>query len=425
MIAYHGHILFTKTSESFEVLPHGYVVVDDRGVVAGVYSQHEWQARAEIEVVELGNRLLIPGMNDMHVHAPQLANMGIAMDMPLLPWLEQYTFPEESKFADIAYAKHMYKRFVKELVKHGTMRAAIFATIHPEATECLADQCNEAGIGAYIGLVGMDRNCPEMLRNTVDEVVAGTERLSAHVAHYPLVKAIVTPRFVPSCSSDMLRAMGAQAAKEELMIQSHLCETPNEIRWVKELEPTAASYSDVYHSYGLMNDRTLMAHCVYPSERDIELLRQTGAMVVHCPSSNCNLGSGIAPVRQLLEKGIDVALGTDIAAGHDLSILHTMHYAIQMSKLVYAESGREVASLTLPEVFYMATKGGGRMFGQVGSFELGYDFDALVIDDAEMINGQACSEEELYLRLERFIYVGNDRQIVKRFCKGKEIIVED
>ena len=421
MKAYHGHILFTPTSQQFEIIANGYVLVDNSGVVEGVYAADALPKRDDIEVVELGNRLLIPAMNDLHVHAPQLANMGLAMDMPLLPWLNKYTFPEEAKFADEDYARQMYSRFVNELVKHGTMRATVFATVHTPATLCLADLCHQAGIGAYIGVVGMDRNSPDNLRNTADQAVASTQALCENVESYPRVKAIITPRFVPSCSPEMLTALAQQARDLNLPIQSHLCETPKEIEWVLELEPQAASYADVYHRYGLLNNRTLMAHAVYPSERDIQLLQQTQATVVHCPTSNCNLGSGIAPIRQLMDEGVNIALGSDVAAGHHLSMFRTMQYAIQMSKLVYAQHNREVNFLTLPEVFYMATKAGGKLFGAVGSFEAGYEFDALVIDDAALVDTLGTSPEQLYERLERFIYTGSEQQIVRRFCSGQEV----
>lgn len=421
MKAYRGNIIFTPTCESFEIIPGGYILVDDSGVIAGVYTSDAFAHSDEIEVVDFGNKLLTPAMNDLHVHAPQFANMGIAMDVPLLLWLNKYTFPEEAKFADIDYARTIYMQFVDELVKQGTMRAAVFATVHTPATLLLADLFHQKGIGAHIGLVGMDRNSPDNLCNQVDEAISGTEQLMDYTKNYPLVNAIVTPRFVPSCSPEMLRALAQQANALELPIQSHLCETPNEIKWVKELEPEALSYADVYHRYGLLTKNTLMAHCVYPSDVDIALLQQTGTTIVHCPTSNCNLTSGIAPIRQLLDAGIPVTLGSDVAAGHDLSMFQVMQSAIQVSKLNSALHNRQIASLSLPEVFYMATKLGGSFFGKVGSFEPGYEFDALVIDSDVVWQNSETAYEQLYTRLERFVYHGNVNQIVKRFCKGKEI----
>lgn len=420
MRAYCGNILFTPTSDCFEIIPRGYVMVNDAGVIEGVYSHDALPLGDEVEIVDFGNKLLIPAMNDLHVHAPQFANMGIEMDVPLLSWLNEYTFPEEAKFSDLEYARTIYTQFVNELIKQGTMRAAVFATVHTPATLLLADLFHRSGIGAYIGLVAMDRNCPEDVSISIQDAIAGTELLHQHIKDYPLVRAIITPRFVPSCTPNMLCALGEQAKGLDLPIQSHLCETPNEIAWVHELEPNAQSYADVYYQNGLLTDHTLMAHCVYPSTRDLELLKLTQALVVHCPTSNCNLGSGIAPIRALLDEGVKLTLGSDVAAGHDLSIFKIMQYAIQVSKLHFALHNSQVSALTLPEVFYMATKGGGSFFGSVGSFEVGYDFDALVIDDKSFVDKEI-TEEQLYTRLERFVYAGTAEQIVKRYCRGKEV----
>jgi guanine deaminase len=162
-----------------------------------------------------------------------------------------------------------------------------------------------------------------------------------------------------------------------------------------------------------------MAHCCYTEGEELQLMRDNDVCVVHCPTSNCNLASGIAPIRQFLQTGLRVALGSDVAAGHHLSIFRVMQYAVQMSKLQYALSDGKYPFLTLSEVFHMATKQGGSFFGKVGSFEVGYAFDALVIDDSD-INGMF-PQMNCQQRLERFIYLGDDRHIQHRFCQGKEI----
>ena len=157
-------------------------------------------------------------------------------------------------------------------------------------------------------------------------------------------------------------------------------------------------------------------------------MRENGVYAVHCPTSNCNLGSGIAPVRRFLQEGVPVALGSDIAGGHHLSLFRVMQYAVEMSKLRYAQTQGEEHFLKLSEAFYLATKGGGSFFGKVGSFEKGYAFDALVIDDAKGSSKSPLKGDvdipayNLKQRLERFVYLGDDRQIMHRFCQGKEIL---
>jgi len=359
------------------------------------------------------------------VHAPQYRNQGMAMDLELLPWLEKYTFPEEAKYGDTDYAGVMYRHFVSDMLREGTLRASVFATIHPEATKVLAHLFDEAGMGALIGLVGMDRNCPESLRNSAKEAVDGTRSIIEEVKDMPLVNAIVTPRFVPSCSPEMLQAMGLLASEEKLPVQSHLSENRSEIAWVKQLEPESTCYGDAYRRYGLFGQTpTLMAHCVHTDGEELEMMKQNRVYVVHCPTSNCNVASGIAPIRKFLDEGIPVALGSDISGGHHLSMFRVMQYAQQMSKLKYAETSGEMSWLSLSEVFYLATKSGGSFFGKVGSFERGYEFDALVIDDTALNTANTEANALPYTleqRLERFIYLGDERNIAKRYIKGREV----
>ena len=423
MKIYKAHILYTKEPGRFEVLENGCVTVDDEGRVVGVGSQETG------EVVDLGDRLLIPAMNDLHVHAPQYRNQGLAMDLELLPWLENYTFPEEMKYADTGYAERMYRRFVRDLWRFGTMRSCVFATTHTESTRLLMRLFQEAGMGALVGKVAMDRNCPEGLTEPVEETVRGYEdlvswssrqgNLTPHSTRLtPLVRPIITPRFVPTCTPEMLRACGELAAKYQLPVQSHLSENRDEIAWVAELEPESTCYGDAYDRYGLFGQTpTVMAHCVWTDGEELELMKRRGVMVAHCPTSNLNVASGMAPVRRFLDEGLRVGLGSDISGGHDLSIFRMMVYAIQVSKMHYQQN-HDRKFLTLSEAFWLATKSAGSFFGRVGSFEPGYEFDALVIDDSDLNH----DNYSLLERLERYIYLGDDRQIVHRFCRGQEIL---
>ena len=435
---YKAHILYTKEQSHFEVLENGYIAVED-GIVKGTSTNlaelkgqcsmcskvnDQWQ---DVEVVDFGNCLLIPAMIDMHVHAPQVHNQGVAMDMELLPWLQNYTFPEEAKYADIHYAERMYRRFMHTQWLFGTMRSCVFGTVHTESTRLLMKLYQEAGMGALVGKVAMNRHCPDNLSEDVENTVRGYESLIEEFAtprttttdtsapSAPLVRPIITPRFVPSCTPELLKACGQLAEKYQLPVQSHLSENTSEIAWVAELEPDSKSYGDAYNRYGLFGQTpTVMAHCVWSRDHELELMKQNDVMVAHCPTSNFNIASGMAPIRTFLEEGLRIGLGSDISGGHDLNMFRIMTYSIQVSKMYYQQD-HNMRFLTLPEIFWIATKSAGSFFGRVGSFEPGYEFDALVIDDAVLHP----DEYSLLHRLERYICVGDDRQILHRFCRGK------
>ena len=417
MKIYRANIIHTPESNRFEVVPHGFIAVDN-GYVEGIYPELPVRL-TDCPVTDWGDRLLIPAMNDMHVHAPQYRNQGLAMDEELLPWLQNYTFPEELKYADTAYAERMYRRFVRDLWRHGTMRVVAFASVHLESTLLLMRLLDKAGMGGLVGKVNMNRNCPEGLQERVDDALKACDVLvEAFDKEDSLVRPIVTPRFIPSCTPEMLQACGDMARRYNLPVQSHLSENHGEIAWVKELEPESRYYADAYDRYGLFGQTpTVMAHCVWSDGDELELMRQRGIMVAHCPTSNLNIASGIAPIRRFLDAGIPVGLGSDVSGGHDFSIFRMMVYAVQMSKLLY-QRDKSCAFLTLSEAFWMATKSAGRFFGKVGSFEPDYDFDALVIDDSDLLIDDGYT---LLQRLERFVYVGDDRHIVARYCQGRLI----
>ena len=420
---YNAHVIYTKEKDRFEVMENGYVAVDADGRVSGVASNLSSLDCEDAEVTDFGDRLLIPAMNDLHVHAPQYRNQGIAMDLELLPWLQKYTFPEEMKYADLGYAERMYRRFVRDLWRFGTMRACVFATIHTESTLLLMRLFQEAGMGALVGKVAMNRNCPEGLSESVEEMVRGYESIIGEL-NGALVRPIIPPRFIPSCTPEMLHACGELAAKYQLPVQSHLSENKDEIALVQLLEKESSCYGDAYDHYGLFGQTpTVMAHCVWTEGEELELMKRRGVMVAHCPTSNFNVASGMAPIRKFLDEGLQVGLGSDISGGHDLSIFRMMVYAIQVSKIHYqrqreqSSSGSKARFITLSEAFWLATKSAGSFFGRVGTFEPGYAFDALVIDDSDLNH----DHYSLLERLERYIYLGDDRQIMHRFCQGKEI----
>jgi guanine deaminase len=413
-----GNIIYTETSDLFNIVKNGYIVVQENCIV-GVYDKLPEKFK-NIKIEDYKDKLIIPGFIDLHTHASQFAIKGIGYDKELLPWLNTYTFVEEAKFKNIPYATKIYKEFVDELYNEGTTRAVIFATIHAEATEILMNLLEEKGIVAYVGKVNMDRNCPDTLMENSDESIKNTlDWIKNCSKKYKFVKPIITPRFVPSCTSYLMNELGNIAVNNNIPVQSHISENLSEIQWVKELHPECKNYGDVYDKFSLFgHTKTIMAHCVHLTEEEINKIKKNKVLIAHCPTSNVNLSSGIAPISKLLRKEVLIGLGSDIAGGECLSMFSVMASAIRMSKLRKVCFKEDEKPLTLQEVFYLATKGGGKFFGNVGSFEKGYEFDALVIDDDNLWKDNKGSIEE---RIERLVYLGDGKNVITRYICGREI----
>ncbi len=414
---YKGNIVYSPSINRLTTLENGYIVVNKEEVI-GTYQDlpAEYQ---NCELRDFGDRLILPGFVDLHFHAPQFANRGLGLDKELLPWLEEYTFPEESKFKDLSYAKKIYPQVVHALWKNGTTRSVIFASVHKDSTKLLLDLFIDSGLGAFVGKVNMDQNCPDFIVEDSNQSLSETlEIIQEYSKKSTLVQPILTPRFVPTCSIPLMEKLGAFAMDHNIHIQSHISENQGEVDWVKELHPESLDYASIYHQYGLFGHQpTIMAHCVFNTDQEIDLMAKSGVYAAHCPHANYNLASGIMPVRSFLEKGVSVGLGSDVGAGHQVSIPKVMTAAVQASKIKWLESGKTLEPLKLSEVFYLGTKGGGKFFGKVGSFEPAYAFDALVIDDQDL----GTIDISLTERLERYLYIGDDRHILKRFVAGKEV----
>ena len=412
-----GNIIFSKDKLKLNIQEHAYLVCVD-GLCAGVFETLPEQYQ-DLPCKDYEDCLIIPGMTDLHVHAPQYSYRGLGMDMELIDWLNAHAFPEESKFTDLEYAKRAYSIFVNDLVKSTTTRACIFGTLHKEATLLLMELLEDTGMKAYVGKVNMDRNSPEILREeSVEEASKITEQWILEAERFDNVRQILTPRFIPSCSDELMREISRLQKKYELPMQSHLSENLGEIEWVKELCPDSKFYGDAYDQFELFGGEcpTIMAHCVHSSEEEIALMKEKNVFVAHCPQSNTNIASGIAPIRIYLDKDMKVGLGSDVAGGAHLSIMRAMTDAIQCSKLRWRMYDQSLKPLNFEEAFYLATKGGGEFFGKVGSFEEGYEFDALVLDDENLPHPQELTLKE---RIERIVYLGDDRNVKSKYVAGR------
>ena len=413
MYALKGNIIYAAECGALTTIKNGYVGVDGEHVA--FVSETLPDAYQDIRVDDYGDRLIIPGFCDLHTHAPQFENIGLGMNLQLLPWLNELTFPTEAKYHDRAYAEEKYAHVIEELYRFGTTRAVLFTTIHVDTAQILVEMMEAAGFCGYVGKVNMDSNCPELLCEDTKVSLEQTRAFYERNKDNKNIKPILTPRFVPTSSREMLKGLGELASEYQAPIQSHINENLDEIRWVEELFPEADHYADVYDRYGLFTDRTLMAHCIHMKPEEIELMADRGVYAVHCPHSNVNLASGIMPLKVMMDKGVKVGFGSDVSGGNAVNIAEIIVLAMQVSKLRYQRHPEE-GFLSFAEAFYIATKGGGSFFGKVGSFETGYEFDALVIDDKNLGNNDALDITE---RLSRFVYKGDDRNIVYRYIKGK------
>ncbi len=419
-----GNIVYSKNKDELRILKDHYLI-SESGLVKGVFEKVPPEY-AQVSVSDYGECLIIPGLTDLHVHAPQYTFRAMGMDMELLEWLETNTFPEEAKYQDLEYARRAYRIFTDNLKRSATTRACIFGTIHRDATLLLMDQLEQSGLVTYVGKVNMDRNCPDYLREeSAEESGIQTVEWIKDVLHkkYQNTMPILTPRFTPSCSDELMENLKKIQMYYQIPVQSHLSENPGEIAWVKELCPWSEFYGDAYDRFGLFGAdcKTVMAHCVYSGKEEQQRMKENGVFIAHCPESNMNLSSGVAPVRTFLKEGLHVGIGSDVAGGSTENLFKAMALAIQASKLRWRMQDDSLKPLTLEEVFYIATKGGGEFFGNVGSFEQGFELDAVVLDDTRIVHSQNL---DVRARLERMIYLADEREVRAKYVRGREICLQ-
>lgn len=413
---------------------------------------------------------------DTHIHAPQYQNVGIFGKTTLLDWLTTYTFPLESSFREKKDGDHCtkydtvppqlaYDRVVQKTLSHGTTCASYFGTIHVQATHMLARTCRERGQRALIGRVCMDRKdtCADFYRDeSTEDALAATKESVKAILDEPsfsgLIEPIVTPRFAPSCTEEALKGLADVAASYEppLRIQTHISENLKEIEWVKELFPGSKSYADVYDRYGLLTPRMILAHGIHLSPEERSLIQQRGSGISHCPPSNSAIGSGLCPVRTLLDSGIPVGLGTDVSGGWHPSMLEVVRQTCLVSRLLefsqeYIKDQRECGKndiehgrqkIGVPEALYLATRGGAKvvdMHGDdgIGGFDVGRQFDAQLIELGVPLTQRQRHEVEQYDRtssnvdifgwetweekIDKWVWNGDDRNVKSVWVAGAEV----
>ncbi|WP_404925224.1 guanine deaminase [Mesorhizobium sp. ORM16] len=399
-----GTAFHTPERRRLEVLKDHLFSIDAQGRIAEIlapghpeYAARKTDARQAGSLVELGEgQFLLPGLIDLHIHAPQWPQMGKALDVPLEVWLQKYTFPLEARYADTGYAREVYADLVDNLLANGTTTALYFATVHVEASLALAEICLEKGQRALVGKVAMDdpEQCPSFYRDAdAASAISDTRRFieavrSLDTGERPLVRPVITPRFIPSCTDAALQGLGELATEFSCHVQTHCSESD----WARQFVETRFGCTDAasLDGFGLLTRHTILAHSNFIDGRDMDLIKGKGAGVAHCPLSNFYFANAVFPLRDALDRHMHVGLGTDISGGYSPSLFDGCRHALSASRTLQsgvhagldaAQRGAPGAPITHQEAFWLATAGGAEALDlPTGSFRVGHEFDALLID---------------------------------------------
>ncbi len=372
---------------------------------------------ADVSVEDHRGKWIMPGFIDAHVHYSQ-TDVIASPGEQLLSWLERYTFPEERRFADPAHAASVADFFLEELLRNGTTTALVYPTVHKCSVDALFEAAAARRMRVVCGKVLMDRNCPPELQDSPQSGDEDARELIERWHGRERLSYAVTPRFAATSSEEQLALAGKLCDDYEgLFVQSHVAETLDEVRWVRELFPDARSYLDVYDHYGLLRPRAVYAHCVHLDEADRARMAASGAAMAFCPTSNLFLGSGLFDRDAARHCGARIVLGTDVGGGTSFSMLRTLHEAYK----VLALRGQTLTSL---DAFYLATLGAARAVGLdsfIGNFALGKEADFVLLDPAatpllERRFARAGTLDECLFAL---MMLGDDRAVAATYVLGE------
>lgn len=431
---YYGTIIHSLSPTNLQILPSAYLTISS--TTSRIISLSGTPPSHPTETVTLPRgQFLIPGLVDTHNHAPQWPTRGLGQGMHILDWLSNITFPAESKFSDPHHARAVYRDLVKGMLRQGVTTGCYYSSLHGQGTKALAECCLEAGQRALVGKCNMDRGSPEYyVDESAEESMKVTQECIRHIRDLDpeggMVRPVLTPRFAISCTPELLTSLGQLAKEDEtLPIQTHFNEAQQEVDATLALFPEHKDEVSLYSSFNLLNDRSILAHCTIMTDGETTRLQALGCGVAHCPTANMTVGGGFmaAPIRDFLERGMKVGLGTDSGGGYSSSILNAMRHALVASFSREAHHEDKPKGLTLEEVFWMATMGGAQVVGlgdQVGNFEVGKQFDAVVVDmrsERNGVNAPLLDEDDPRTMFDKFVMTADDRNIASVFVRGKNI----
>ncbi|MEX0350527.1 MAG: guanine deaminase [Paracoccaceae bacterium] len=397
---------------------HEAVALSDGKVAALGAADRLLEAHPQASVIDHGDKLILAGFVDAHVHYPQTA-MIASWGKRLIDWLNTYTFPEEMKFGAPDYAMEIATRYLDLTTAHGTTTMCSFCTIHPESVDAFFIAAKARGQRVIAGKTCMDRNAPEGLRDTPQIAYDQSKALLEKWHGVDRISYAITPRFSPTSTPEQLEAMGALWAEHpDCLMQTHLSEQTDEIEWVRSLFPEARDYLDTYEAHGLLGARGLYGHVIHLEPRERDRLREHGAALIHCPTSNTFIGSGLFDTAGLMAEGQRVGLATDTGGGSSFSMLHTMAAAYEVAQL-------RGAALHPAQLLWLATVGSARslrMDDRIGNIEPGMEADLIVLDLASTpaIAQRHAEADHLWEAVFPTIMMGDDRAIAEVWIGGRK-----
>lgn len=416
---YDGQTSIAKSvAQHFEYIPDGIILIEEGKVKIVAKTDDLVRQGFDIEQCEhLPDLLCCPGFIDAHIHAGQL-DVIASFGEQLLEWLNQYTFPAELKFAELEYAQLHSKRFIDALLSNGVTAAMVFSTRFSHHAESLFEIASQLNMRMIAGRVMMDRNAPAALCDSAESAYQECRTLIKKYHQHKRLGYAVTPRFAGTSTREQLTLAGKLLQEiPDLWMQTHLSENKSEISWTKKLFPEADDYLNTYERFGLVNEKSMFAHCVHLSESEVDRLKQAGSSIAFCPSSNCFLGSGLFPYQQMNEKNIPIALASDVGAGTSLSPFHTMADAYKVCQLNHY-------ALDPKEAWYLTTLGAARALHldkHIGSLSAGKEADLIFLNPQRsqkvLERIQQCKgiDEELFT----YIILGDERVIERSYIHGE------
>lgn len=398
-------------------LVRGAVAVEN-GKVAAVGEAEALRAACPgARVTDLGRQLISAGFIDAHVHYPQ-TQMIASWGKRLIDWLNSYTFPTETGFADPRHAADVAALYFDLALSHGTTSMCSYCTIHPASVDAYFGEARARGMRVLGGRTCMDRNAPDGLRDTAQTAYDESAALLSRWHGRDRLGYVITPRFSPTSTPEQLRALGSLWAEHpDCLMQTHLSEQLDEIAWVKGLFPEARDYLDTYEAFGLLGENGVYGHAIHLEPREIVRLKEVGAALAHCPTSNTFIGSGLFDMAGMTAAGLRVGLATDTGGGSSFSMLRTMAAAYEVAQLRHHP-------LHPAQLWWLATQGSARALkidAFVGNIAPGMEADLIAVDLAStpLIAQRAVRAESFWEELFPTIMMGDDRAIAGVWISGK------